>query len=212
MDRSETNLGLDWTQEVWQAAEKLASPQPAEREEALDYLFGGDYTRNSPLIAYLIATRISDPDLETRFHFIQAIGSVLSPDDNGVFAPDRVISYLQSVFANLNKGQILDLLAVAEQYISAEKSLVEIFKLSYYAGSTLSDIVNDQKIPVSLRQQAIYFSGEVGFLDSIPSLEGLIKRVDKRKHQDAGAPTQKRAHTEALLYPFAIAAVNKLTA
>ena len=211
MDRSEEDLGLEWSQKVWQAAENLASPRAAVREEALDFLVGEDYARRFPLIAYLIATRLTDPDLEVRFHIIQAIGSILSRNKDGAVASDEVISHLHSVIGFLNKGQILDLLAVADQYISAERELVEIFKLSSYAGSVLSDIVNDQKIPASIRQQAIYYCGEVGFLDTVPTLEGLIRRVEKRKIQADGSPRQKRAAIEEILYPFALTAVNKLT-
>jgi hypothetical protein len=210
MDNSELDPGSKWTQDIWQAAEKLTSQQVETREEGLDYLIEGDYARESPLIAYLIGTRIADPDLEFRFHVIKAIGSILTPDDNGVSVSAEVISHLQIVIAHLNRGQILNLLAVAEHYLAAESMLVNIFKLSSYAGSILSDIVNDQKMPISIRQQAIFFCGEVGFLESLPTLEGLINRVEKRKHQDDGSATRKRDQKEANLYPFALAAVGKL--
>ena len=211
MDKSQADPKLDWSQEVIQAAENLVSPRVVKREAALDYLMKGDYGRKSPLIAYLIATRISDPDLEFRFHVIQAIGKILSPDSDGNLTAEVIVSHLHLVVAYLNKGQILDILAVADQYILAEKGIVEIFKLSSYAGSILSDIVNDQKIPVSIRQQAIYYCGEVGFLDTIPTLEGLKSRVDKRKLNEDGTHKQKRARAEAFLYPFALAALDKLS-
>ena len=211
MDKSQADPKLDWSQEVIQAAENLVSPRVVKREAALDYLMKGDYGRKSPLIAYLIATRISDPDLEFRFHVIQAIGKILSPDSEGNLAAEAVISHLHLVIAYLNKGQILDILAVADQYILAESGIVEILKISSYAGSILSDIVNDQKVPVSIRQQAIYYCGEVGFLDTIHTLEGLQRRVDKRKLNEDGTHKQKRAQIEALLYPFALAALDKLS-
>ena len=210
MDKSQDDLGLELTQEIWEAAENLVSPRVATREEALSQLVTGDYGRKSPLIAYIIASRIADPDLEFRFHVAQAIGTILSPDSYGNLATEAVISQIQSVIVNLNKEQIVDLLAVADRYISAEREIVEIFKLSSCAGIIFSDIVNDQKISVSIRQQAIFYCGEVGFLDTIPALEGLIKRVDKRKLQDDESPKKKRARSEKFLYPFALAAINKL--
>jgi hypothetical protein len=210
MDKSKADPGWVWSQEVFKAAEDLVSPHVATREEALDSLMEGDISQKSPLIAYLITTRITDPDLEFRFHIIQAIGKILSPDKNGNLAEDGVITQVQSVIANMKKEQILDILAVADHYMTAETGLVEIFKLSSYAGSILSDIVIDQKVPVSIRQQAIYYCGEVGFLDTIHTLEGLRKRVEGRKLQDNESPKQKRAQAEDLLYPYAIAALDKL--
>ena len=210
MDKSQADPERVWSQEVFKAAVDLVSPHVATREEALDGLMEGDISQKSPLIAYLITTRITDPDLEFRFHIIQAIGKILSPDKNGNLAENGVITQVQSVIANMKKEQILDILAVADQYMTAETGLVEIFKLSSYAGSILSDIVIDQKVPVSIRQQAIYYCGEVGFLDTIHTLEGLRKRVEGRKLQDNESPKQKRAQAEALLYPYVIAALDKL--
>ena len=56
-------------------------------------------------------------------------------------------------------GGILALL-ISGQYLSAEESLIEIFKLCSYAGNVLGGIVNDRKIPLGIRQKAIYFCGE----------------------------------------------------
>ena len=210
MDKPQIDPGRVMSQEVIRAAQDLVSPRVAIREEALDDLMEGDISKNSPLIAYLIASRLTDPDLEFRFHIIKAIGKILSPDDNGNLAADAVITQVQSVIVNLNREQVLDILAVADQYISAESGLVEVFKLNSCAGSILSDIVIDQKVPVSIRQQAIYYCGEIGFLDTIHTLEGLRNRVDGRKLQDNESPKQNRAQAEALLYPFAVAALDKL--
>ena len=198
------------SQEIWQAAERLASPSGAERDAALDYLVRQNAPRKSPLIAYILATRISDPDLEVRSHIVKALGGVVTVDGQGEHAADQVIIQLQGFLAQLSKEQVLSLLEVSGQYLTAEESLIEIFKLCSYAGDKLGVIVNDQKQPIAIRQTAIYFCGEVGFLESVSILRELIQRVEKRNQNQSRTHVRKRAKEEEQLYPYAIVALEKI--
>ncbi len=210
MNKFHSGTNFNLSQEIWQAAERLTSPRAAERDAALDYLVGQGAARKSPLIAYLLATRISDPDLEVRSHIVKALGGVIAVDGQGEHAADQVIIQLQGFLAQLSREQLLSLLEVSEQYLTAEESLIEIFKLCSYAGDKLGGIVNDQKQPLSIRQNAIYFCGEVGFLESVSILRGLIQRVEKRNQNQSRTHVRKRAKDEEQLYPFAIVALDKL--
>jgi len=49
---------------IWNAAEDLANMVPAVRRLALECLENTGAARISPLVSYLIATRLCDPDLE----------------------------------------------------------------------------------------------------------------------------------------------------
>jgi hypothetical protein len=210
MNKVHAGTNFKPSQEIWQAAERLASPSAAERDAALDYLVEHGAARKSPLITYLIATRISDPDLEVRSHIVKALGGIVEVDAQGEHAADQVIIQLQGFLAQLSKEQILSLLEVSDQYLTAEESLIEIFKLCSYAGDKLGGIVNDQKQPLSIRQNAIYFCGEVGFMESISILRGLKQRVEKRNQNQSRTPRRKRAKDEEQLYPYAIVALDKL--
>ena len=64
--------------------------------------------------------------------------------------------------------------------------------------------------PLSIRQNAIYFCGEVGFLESVSILRGLIQRVEKRNQKQRRTHVRKRAKDEEKLYPVAIVALDKL--
>jgi len=145
MNKTQFKADFEGNKEIWLAAERLVSPRAVEREEALDYLVELGAPAKSPLIAYLLATRLSDPELEVRCHMVKALGDVLSSVEQGEQLPDNVLRHLQGFLAHLNKEQILDLLEVSGQYLSAEESLIEIFKLCSYAGNVLSGIVNDRK-------------------------------------------------------------------
>lgn len=210
MKTDPSNVNFKWSQEVWQLAEKLVSPRPVDREEALDTLVEKGAPRISPLVAYLLATRISDPDLEVRFHMIKALGEMLAGEDSGDIIPDPVLQQLHGFLAHLNKNQILDMLETSDQYLSSEESLLNVFKLCSYAGSVMSGIVNDRKLPISIRQQAIYYCGEIGFLETTSVLQGLVQLVEKRNQKQGRAPLRKKAQDESKLYPFAVAALEKL--
>ncbi len=201
----------EWSDEIWQAAEGLVSPNSFEREKALDYLFDRGTLKKSPLIAYILATRLSDPDLEVRFHIVKALGSVLAGDEDGEKMSDPVLRQLQNYLANLNTEQILDLLEVSEQYLSAEESLIGIFRLASYAGNRLSGIVNDRKKPLGIRQKAIYFCGEIGFLEASTTLKVLISKIEKRNQMLRRSPIRKKTLDENQLYPYAVAALEKLS-
>ena len=210
MNKTQFKADFEGNKEIWLAAERLVSPRAVEREEALDYLVGQGAPAKSPLIAYLLATRLSDPDLEVRCHMVKALGDVLSSVEQGEQLPDNVLRHLQGFLAHLNKEQILDLLEVSGQYLSAEESLIEIFKLCSYAGNVLSGIVNDRKMHLGIRQKAIYFCGEAGFLEVNTALQGLMTRIEKRNQVLRKFPLKRNAREENQLYPYLVAALEKL--
>jgi hypothetical protein len=210
MNKTQSKADFEGNKEVWLAAERLVSPRAAEREEALDYLVEQDAFAKSPLIAYLLVTRLSDPDLEVRCHMVKALGDVLTDREQGEQLPDHVLRQLQGFLAHINKEQILDLLEVSKEYLSAEESLIEIFKLCSYAGNVLSGIVNDRKILLGIRQKATYFCGEAGFLETITTLQVLVKRIEKRNQVLRKFPLRKNTRDENQLYPYAVAALEKL--
>ena len=210
INSSQTKVDFKWTQEIWQSAEKLASPNNTEREKALDFLTEQGAPQKSPLIAYLIVSMISDPVLDTRFHVVQILGSIIGDTSRSKCCSDQVLSYIQSYLARINRDQILDLLAVAVQYLSAEQSLIELFKLCSYAGNILNGIVNDRKLPVQVRRSALFYCGEVGFMDTITTIQGLISRVEKREKVPSKAAERKRIRDENDLYSFAVTALEKL--
>ena len=115
--------------EKWQEVEKLTSPDSNEREAALDSLMEQGVARTSPLIAYILATRISDPDLELRAHIAKALGSILTADENGQFVADQVMTHLHGFLYHIEKDQILKLLEVGEQYLSAGEKFTEALEL-----------------------------------------------------------------------------------
>jgi len=174
--------------EVWGALEDLTSPEAALRSRALDCLLGIDAPKLSPLVAYVLTTRLSDPDFDIRFRVVQALGDVLAPQDPSENANEMVLQHIKSYISQMRRRSIFALLQVAEQNMSAESNVAALLNACSFAGNALADIFTDRKAPMPIRRQAIIFVGRVGFLDSIPALEKLVTRLETRMNGQSKMP------------------------
>ena len=166
--------------EIWGALEKLTSPDVLERRDGLDCLIVLDAPRLSPLVAYLVATRIFDPDLELRYKVIDVLGKILRPRETGKLASPKVRSHLKEYCMQMGRRGILMLLEVANTYPDAESKIASLFNLCSQSGEDLVKILSDRKIPFELRRQAIIFIGIVGFLEATTALKKLENRLESR--------------------------------
>jgi hypothetical protein len=166
--------------EVWGALEKLTSPDILERRDGLDCLIVLDAPRISPLVAYLVATRIFDPDLELRYKVIDVLGKILRPRETGKLASPKVRSHLKEYCMQMGRKGILMLLEVANAYPDVESKIASLFNLCSQSGENLVKIMSDRRISFELRRQAVIFIGIVGFLEAIPALERFENRLESR--------------------------------
>jgi len=197
-------------QRLWETAEDLISPDSYLRESALDQLKEIDGVGRSPLIAYLLVSRISEPELEIRLHLIQLLGSLVDYDSPGPHLTDQALGIAKEALDQINKFQLLKLMEVSDSYLAAESAIKSILKLSSYAGAVLSGIVNDWKLPISIRQQAVFYCGEGGYLSSKPTLQNLIQRVEKTRNRPGGGSERKKNRDDEFLYPYVVSALEKL--
>jgi hypothetical protein len=188
-DFTDTASGaIEFFPEVWGATENLTSPDLLERRDALDRLVVLDAPRLSPLVAYILATRIYDPDLEFRFKVVDVLGKILSPRETGKLAPPEVRSHLKGFCTQMGYRGFLKLLEVAESYPEAESKVASLFNLCSKSGEILIEIMSDRKMSFELRRQAILFIGRVGFLEAIPALEKFEVRLETRMNGQKSMP------------------------
>ncbi len=103
----ETSSGLlELFPAVWSAAEGLTSPDVNMRTASLNRLLELGAPRLSPLISYLLATRISEPDLGLRCRIVQALGELLVVDATGRLAPDAVRRHMITYLAQMRTRPI----------------------------------------------------------------------------------------------------------
>jgi hypothetical protein len=123
---------------------------------------------------------------------------------------DSALKHVHGFFVQIGKDQMIRLLEVGEVYLAAENALLNIFKISSYAGNILSGIVNDRKIPASIRQQAIFLGGRAGFLELIPVFQNLIQRIEKSREKVGRNLSEKLLKEEGAIYSSAVVALGNL--
>lgn len=197
-----TTGALEFFPEVWGATEKLTSPDILERRDALDRLIVLDAPRLSPLVAYLVATRIFDPDLDLRYKVVDVLGKILSPRETGKLAPPAVRLHLKEYCSLMGNQGFLLLLEVADVYPEAESYVASLLNLCSQSGDALVKIMNDRKMPFELRRQAIIYIGRVGFLEAIPALKKFENRLESRMNGQKSMPfAPPSASDESSLLP-----------
>jgi hypothetical protein len=211
-DLADTATGaLEFFPEVWSAAEKLTSPELFVRRDALDRLIILDAARLSPLVAYVVATRIFEPDIELRFKVIDCLGKILSPRETGKLTPPEVRLHLKEYCLLMGRRGFVHVLEVAEPYPEAESKIAALFNLCSQSGDELAKIMSDRRLPITIRRQAINFVGRVGFLDAIPALEKLEQRLEARMNgQRAMSFAPPSSQDEGSLLPVVQATLTLL--
>jgi hypothetical protein len=172
---------------VWQALEGLASPDIIERNASLDVLLETEAPKLSPLVAYILATRLVDQNITFRQRIIEAIGKIIAPDE-GPAPPPEVRRHLKGHCTLIGRGTILAILEVAAIDSSVDSHIISIFNLCSHSGTILIDLMAERKVPVSIRRRAMNFIGQVGFIEAIPYLERLVGRLTSRANGQKRMP------------------------
>lgn len=165
---------------VWNAAEQLIHPDLEIRRNGLEQLIELQAHRFSSLIAYLIATRLTDQDISLRAQIIEALGEVLIPDNEGQPAPDEVRLKLITYLSQLHTREIFSILQVLAEHIELEDIVTRLLDACPFAGTHLMDILTDRSAALEVRIRAVEQIGRVGYLDALPQLERLESRLESR--------------------------------
>jgi hypothetical protein len=180
-DFSDTSSGaVELFPAVWCAAEELTSPEVETRRNALERLTALNAFRLSPLMAYLAATRILEPDLMVRKRIVQLLSEVLAPDEMGRLSPDAVIKHVTALLKQMRTRQIVAILQVAALDAASEAAAARLLNACPFGGSQLACLAGDRKSPMEIRKQAAHMVGLVGYLDALPALERLETRLIAR--------------------------------
>lgn len=198
LDLEESTATIELFPSVWIASEGLTSPHLGVRRDALGQLLDLNAPRFSPLVAYLVASRLADPEITFRTMIVKTLGDVLSPDENGRPAPEKVRQTLAAYLAQMRTRHTFALLQVLVEDPSLEKHVANLLNACPYAGNHLADILSDRKSPLAVRKQAGKMIGRVGFLDAIPALERLSSRLEARLNGQRSMPFAPTAPQEEL--------------
>ena len=165
---------------VWSAAENLSSPDSQHRLVALEYLSKSGAVRLSPLIAYILYTRITDPDLEIRSKVVEILGNVFTQDPEGRRLGDSVRHHLTTQLGSMRTREIYAILQVLVDHPEDMVYAIRLLNACPYAGTHLAEVASSRKAPLEVRRSAIRLLGEVGYLDAIPTLDRILIRLESR--------------------------------
>ena len=165
---------------VWGALEDLTREDVSVRKSALEELIELDAARFSPVVSYILVTRVMEPIIELRANIIETLGLVLLPDKKGFPAPEEARSSLYLYLSSFRTRQIFAMLQASAEYEYVEDHVARLLNACRFAGNHLIEILNDPKIPFEVRRQAAVMIGKVGYLNSLPALEKLAGRLEAR--------------------------------
>jgi hypothetical protein len=169
---------IEITSIIWKAAEALTSAEIETRGSGLSRLVEFNAIRLSPLIAYLVATRLIEPEISLRVRLVTALGDVLRVDKEGKTAPDSVRQSLGNFLTQMRTREIFALLQAAAFDSRIEPDISSLLRLSPYSGKQMADIMADRKMPIEMRCLAGHFIGKIGYIEAIPTLERLLGRLE----------------------------------
>jgi hypothetical protein len=166
---------------VWNATESLASPEAVTRQHGIDALLELGAQWVSPLVAFMMATCLSDQDIYIRRRVVYILADLINKESGIRHAPDSIRETVTNFLLNMRAEMIYGLLEVALIDPLVEKSIYHLLNTCPFAGKYLGDILTEWKNPLPIRQKAIHFVGLVGFMETLPVLERLLDRLKARQ-------------------------------
>ena len=183
-------FSLDQIHQLWESAEAISSPELSERKRGFERLIEFDVVRRSPLIVYLLATRIVEPDLTLRAYIVRVLAGILKTESPDNLSPEDVRLTLVNYLTQIDRREILALLQLAEIDPYAEEQIINLLCACSCAGGHLINITNDRGTSLSIRKLSLKFIGRVGYLEALPDLLRLETRLKARTNSNHNEDSQ----------------------
>jgi hypothetical protein len=166
---------------VWNATESMASPDAVTRQHGIDALLELGAQRVSSLVAFMMATCLSDRDIYIRRRVCYILADLINNEPVMRQTPENITKTVTNYLHNMREETLFGLLEVATIDPLIEKSIYHLLNACPFAGKYLGDILADWKNPLPIRQKAIHFVGLVGYMETLPVLERLLDRLKARQ-------------------------------
>jgi hypothetical protein len=169
---------------IWEAAESFTSPDLMTRISGLERLLSYDAVRQLSLVAYLLATRLDEPDIELRTRIVKTLANLADMNTGSGNLSEDVQRTLISCLSAMRTREVFALLQVVEYDKSTEKYVADLLSWCSFAGSHLAQILSNRDSSTEIRRQAASFIGLIGYLDALPVLQKLASRLESRGEED----------------------------
>ena len=188
LELPETKALLELFPGVWQALENLASSGVKIREKALDDLLKSGAPRVSPLVAYVLSTRLFDPEIEFRKRIVEALANLMRRDVEGKYAADAVRSQVITALSYFDDRGLLSMLEVVVEQTDMMPHIEKLIKYSPRTGKFLKEIARDRSFDIEIREAAIRLIGNLGIVDALSELERVRNRIEMRQEGQKSMP------------------------
>ena len=178
--KKQLEFDRDTQEAVWSALEALTAHELEIRQQGFDSLLEKDVVRKSPLVVYVLATRLLEPEIQLRRRIVGCLAELISPAPGDPPPAGAALTYLNGYLSQMRKRPIFALLQVAGFDPESSKQVGTLLKACSFAGNQLSQILVDHTAPIPIRRQAITFTSQIGFLVAIPALERMVRRIEAR--------------------------------
>lgn len=198
---------------LWNAMESLTCADTGTRQRGLDALLEVSAHKISPLVAYVIATCLADPDVYIRRRVTFILAEIIAGEPGSKKVSEEVRRVVTGTLHSMGEEVINGLLEVSVMDAHADQAIYHLLNACPYAGRDLGEIVTEWKNALPIRQKAVYFIGLVGYLEALPVLEKLYTRLEARQsgqYTMAFAPPSIKADNDLL--PFLRIAIEQLNA
>jgi len=187
---------FEYLTELWEAAENFVSPEIRERWMGFDWLLNHHLLFKSPLIVYILISRLNEPELDLRVRIVHHVADLIDLNYNLQFEKEYVQKQLIMQLSAMRNRQIFSLLQVVDYDPDLEPQVTKILNYCSYAGTHLSGILSDRLAPNAIRKLAAYFIGKVGYLDALPTMERMVTRLETRTNGTNGHKSHEITENE----------------
>lgn len=188
LELPETEALLELFPGVWQAVENLASGMVETRHKALETLLQSGAPRVSPLVAYVLSTRLFDPDIEFRKRIVEALANLMRRDADGKYAADAVRSQVITALSYFDDRGLFSMLEVGLDQKDMMPHIEKLIKYSPRTGKFLKEMARDRTYPLGIREVAIRLIGRLGIVDALSELERVRNRIEMRQEGQRSMP------------------------
>jgi len=202
LEDQESHVVLELFPAIWQAAEKLVSSDTHDRHAGLDDLLVTEAARISPLIAYLLLTRLFDPDTALRTRIVEALANVMRRDAAGKYTSEAVRAQIISGLIEMGDPGLQAIIQVGVENDNMLDHIAKLINFAPNAGNFLKDLAADRSQRIVVRKLAVYFIGRIGYVDAYPELLRIRNRIESRQFGQKSMPfAPPGSESEELLLP-----------
>jgi hypothetical protein len=196
---------------IWDACEALVAQDATLRQHGIDALLEIGAQRGSPLVAFMIATLINDPNIYIRRRTVYILADLINKPI-GVKPPHEEIRMtVLNFLRKMAEDSIYGLLEVVVMDPQVETAIYRIFTACPPAGKYLANIISEWNYPLQIRQKAIQMVGLVGYTEAYPTLRRMLDRLEARHEgQFAMAFVPSSIRSDEDIIPYLQDAVQKL--